>query len=102
MKLRRGIYKLMSDEGVLYIGQSSNIEYRVACHIREGKIPFKWMEFATCRKRDMDAIEKHLIELHDPPHNYTHTSRAHATRGPRMGKSLNAPNAELSHSAQPI
>jgi len=93
MKLRRGIYKLIGDEGVLYIGQSNNIEYRVACHIQAGKIPFKWVELATCRKRDMNAIEKRLIELHNPPHNYTHTVRAHANRGPRTGNW---------HKAQPI
>lgn len=75
---------LMDGDSVQYVGQSSNIEYRVACHLQAGKIDFGWVAYAEAKRQDMDLLEKQLIEKHNPPHNYTHTEKAHAERGPRV------------------
>jgi excinuclease UvrABC nuclease subunit len=83
LKKEAGVYMLMGEGGVLYIGQSINIHYRIGCHLQDGRIPFKWVKIAKTSKRDMDAIEQYLIKMHDPPYNHTYTTRAGARRGPQ-------------------
>lgn len=83
VQIVRGVYMLLDDHGnILYIGQSRNIHWRVACHTMEGRIPFTRTEIAACRRCDMDAVEQYLIRLHEPPYNYTYTKRATRERGP--------------------
>lgn len=75
------IYFLIGEEGdLLYIGQAGDIYQRLVQHKSTGVIPFVkvlYIEypFGMFSLEDINAIERDLIILFDPPHNTNHSPR---------------------------
>lgn len=61
-----GIYFLLSDGVIVYIGKSLNVINRTTQH--NNKI---WEEYTylTCKEKDLSAIEKKYIQIYSPKYN---------------------------------
>lgn len=64
-----GIYHLMKDGQVMYVGQSTNVLSRVASWIRPGVHKFDGWRFFPCDAAYLDAEELRHIREYDPPLN---------------------------------
>jgi hypothetical protein len=70
-----GIYFLMQDEQVVYVGQSTNVYQRIIQHKEMKKIPFShalWYEVAP---PDLISVEYYWISRLRPPHNNGNKAR---------------------------
>lgn len=63
-----GIYFLIRDDRIIYVGQSTNIYRRVARHIDDGK-KFDRFSVVSCPKEDLDRIERMYITALYPDEN---------------------------------
>lgn len=77
-----GIYFLMQDDAVVYVGQSVNVYARVATHAA-GKA-FNRVRFLPCAREDMNDWEGFLIRLLDPPLNGKNQTGAHSAPASRI------------------
>ena len=67
--MQPGIYFLCLDDKIMYIGQSTNVNSRIAAHIGEGKKSFNSAYFIPYPKSLLDALECILIDKYKPELN---------------------------------
>jgi len=63
------VYFLCRGGEVLYVGQTTDIQYRVASHVKEGKIPFESAFYIPTLKSSLDQVEAAFIKALKPPYN---------------------------------
>jgi len=64
-----GIYFLIDHGDIVYVGQSVNVESRVATHAIEGTKEFSHYSFVPCEKQHLNNIEALYIKHFDPKYN---------------------------------
>jgi hypothetical protein len=65
-----GIYFLIKDEQIVYVGQSRNAMRRITRHIDEGK-EFDRFAMVACEEQDLDRLERTYITAIVPEGNMT-------------------------------
>lgn len=65
-----GIYFLIRDDRIVYVGQSKNALRRVGRHIDDGK-DFDRFTIAPCAEEDLDRLERTYITAFYPEQNLT-------------------------------
>lgn len=74
-----GVYFLVKDGRVIYIGQSNNIAGRIAQHV--GQKDFDAYSFIQCDEDQLDILESLYIHFLNPPLNGGFTKRAGGRNG---------------------
>ena len=74
MTLPSGVYFLIADGEVLYVGQSVDVLARISRHRREGKL-FDSFSYIVCEPSELDRIEALYIKAFLPPENFALGSR---------------------------
>lgn len=64
-----GVYFLLRDREVVYVGQSVNVLGRLATHISDGTKRFDRWCYITAKKDELDELEGFYITLLRPEHN---------------------------------
>lgn len=64
-----GVYILLQNEEVMYVGQSQYIPIRVHTHRRDNRFQFDKVVVRYCEPNDLDLIEAELIKELKPMHN---------------------------------
>jgi len=64
-----GVYFLINDLDIVYIGQSSNVRSRITTHVREDIKVFNKVAYASTNVRDQQDIEMRYINLFRPVYN---------------------------------
>lgn len=64
-----GVYFLLMDEDVVYVGGSNTLLSRLATHIRKRAMKFNRIAFVKCDRRDVWTTEKAYIKAFDPIYN---------------------------------
>ena len=67
-----GIYFLVSNNEVVYVGQSKNIDARIYSHKKEQLKEFENVFILTVPSRDLDHVEINFIKILKPKYNVTH------------------------------
>jgi hypothetical protein len=67
--LGSGIYFLIKEKEIVYVGQSTNVFLRIAHHM--GARDFDSWSFVPCKKADLRRREARYIEEFRPIGNYT-------------------------------
>jgi hypothetical protein len=57
-----GVYALIKDNNVYYIGSSINVEVRIKQHSKYGKIPVSYLLLEQCSKIHLLARERYWIQ----------------------------------------
>lgn len=70
-----GVYFLIDEGRVVYVGESGNVHARVACHIRDGGKDFTRIHIIPCNEAERRTLEKAYIKKFNPPLNVFWTSR---------------------------
>lgn len=65
-----GIYFLIRDEEIVYVGQSTNTLRRVARHVDDGR-KFDYFTIVPCKREDLDRMEHTYITALYPDENMT-------------------------------
>lgn len=65
-----GVYFLIADGEVVYVGQSKDVFKRVSTH-RSGDKQFDSFSYIACGKDDVDRLEALYIAMLMPRHNYS-------------------------------
>lgn len=68
-KLSFGVYFLVKESEIVYIGQSVNIASRIATHYSEGRIEFDRYCYVPCDRSNLNAIESLYIHMFKPVMN---------------------------------
>jgi len=87
-----GVYFLMDETSVIYVGRSKDCHGRIAVH-RLGKIPFKTFFVIEIRPEDCVDAERFYIRLFNPKCNSDHITRAERSRAALLPYST----GQLSH-----
>jgi hypothetical protein len=66
---RCGIYFLIRDGRVMYVGQSVNIDARIATHYRSPRRKFDGWHWLPCEPSALDALERRYLDALLPPWN---------------------------------
>jgi len=66
--MSKGIYFLLKDEEIIYIGKSINIENRIKCH----SYNYDNIISLDCNKDNLSDMEKYFIEICSPKNNIQH------------------------------
>src|SRR5437016_896531 len=73
-----GIYKLIRNQKVVYVGVGKNILKRVREHRQHKNITFDDVQFLELtHPAELRALEKRLVRLHRPQHNNQHNPIQH-------------------------
>ena len=64
-----GIYYLLREDEIVYIGQSTNILFRVATHLNLGVKVFDSYMYELCTPQLLDKLELESIIKHKPLYN---------------------------------
>lgn len=64
-----GIYFLINDYEVVYVGQSTNIASRIVYHVAEGRKIFDSYSYVECEKSILDDMESLYIDKYIPKYN---------------------------------
>lgn len=64
-----GIYFLIRDDEVVYVGQAANMRKRIGQHLAEGVKHFDSVCAIMCEPSKRDNLERHYITLFAPPLN---------------------------------
>jgi hypothetical protein len=64
-----GIYFLIANDDIVYVGQSVNVHSRVAKHFALGLHVFDSYTYVLCSRRDLDALEAVYIQKFKPTLN---------------------------------
>lgn len=64
-----GVYFLVNDERIVYVGQSTNLLMRVCDHARQGRIKFQSFAYLVCDSKELDALESAYIFRFKPKEN---------------------------------
>ena len=70
-----GIYKLIKEDVVVYVGLSKDILKRIEQHRKEGKNDFDRNLLIECEERESKLIEITLIHFYSPLHNKHHKKK---------------------------
>lgn len=73
-----GIYFLVRDDAVVYVGQSLNLYVRIACHAAKN---FDRVAFILCSPDQLDVMESLYIHLLEPELNGDHGGKKVAPLG---------------------
>ena len=71
-----GVYFLLWENEIIYIGQSTNIIQRICSHVTEGKKGFDRVLYLPCPQGLLDHYERQLIRHIRPCHNRQHLEMA--------------------------
>lgn len=71
-----GIYFLLSQEVVVYVGQAKSIRARVGTHIMEGLKEFDSVAFVPCKPEKLYELERRYIEKLMPKYNQCQMSKS--------------------------
>jgi hypothetical protein len=63
------VYILMNDDGLLYVGQSRNVNQRIREHKKKGVIPFTKCAYLAIHPDVRNEMEASLIWNFKPPYN---------------------------------
>jgi hypothetical protein len=72
-RLKCGVYFLIKDESVVYVGQSINITQRVAEHTKTKD--FDTFTYVQCKRENLNQIEALYIQRLKPKYNYNSQGR---------------------------
>lgn len=64
-----GVYFLLEDAEVVYVGQSINVISRLASHVTEGQKQFNRWTYIEVERANLDHVESFYITLLRPRHN---------------------------------
>lgn len=64
-----GVYFLLRDDEIVYVGQSGNILYRIACHRHDGEKEFNRIFLIECPEAQMEHLERLYIAKFTPKYN---------------------------------
>jgi hypothetical protein len=64
-----GIYFLLAGDGLLYVGKSVNIVWRLIDHRRAAKIPFVLVAWIELPSGALDEVERYYLKRMRPPCN---------------------------------
>lgn len=64
-----GVYFLILDGEIVYVGQSVCVWVRVRTHQNEGRIKFNRMAYVKCEKEKLNVLESLYIHCYQPKHN---------------------------------
>lgn len=76
-----GVYMLMQGDVIQYIGQSKDVDTRIAAHRTVGDFPFDSVKVSVLPASELNDTERALIEKHQPPFNSIHTPRQRVRNG---------------------
>ena len=71
-----GIYFLIHEGVVVYVGQARNIRSRVGQHLSEGAKEFNSVAYVRCKLSSLDCLERGYIERLLPKYNQCSQSKA--------------------------
>jgi len=71
-----GIYLLMHNGCVVYVGQSIDISARISKHIQENKKEFDEIRYLEYSKEELEIMEKYIIAHFSPKYNISHNNFA--------------------------
>jgi hypothetical protein len=72
-RLKCGVYFLIKDESVVYVGQSTNIAQRIANH--KATKDFDTFTYIQCKPENLNTIEAMYIDRLKPKYNYNSQGR---------------------------
>ncbi len=64
-----GIYFLIHETKIVYIGQGIDIHVRISTHIQEDKKIFDEIRYIECAKENLNQLEKSMIVKYHPKYN---------------------------------
>ena len=64
---KSGVYFLILENEIVYVGQSIRVAYRVGNHM--GAKEFDWVYYLRCPKSDLDFVEGEMIRILEPKLN---------------------------------
>jgi len=67
--LKCGIYFLINNGEIVYIGQSVNFESRIASHIKDNEKQFTHYSYDICQEKDLTIMEALYIKYFSPVYN---------------------------------
>lgn len=93
VKIVPGVYFLISEGKIVYVGQSNNVLRRVATHTSDTICTGKFDSYAyiSCDVSSLNTVEQHYIRKFNPPlnlHHANHLGIRQSLRAPK-GSSLN-------------
>ncbi len=71
-----GIYFLLENDIVVYVGQALAISARISKHIHDKKKSFDKVRYLECSKEELNKKEKYLIAHYHPKYNIAHNKLA--------------------------
>jgi hypothetical protein len=71
---REGVYFLISNDEVVYVGRSSNIYERLGAHVNRGRIVFDRVHTMPAAGLEQERLEQLYIAAFAPKHNVYGTS----------------------------
>ena len=81
---KTGVYFLLNEGEIVYIGQSTDMDSRCVIHERD-KI-FDSTFYIECESRDMDLIESLMIHHYEPAENKNHAHHGEKCAPMRISK----------------
>lgn len=91
-----GVYFLLRQGVVVYVGQAVDARRRIGEHIGDGGKSFDAVSFIPCPRPRLDAVERHYIEMLLPEYNRCRFARLRRVQ-PRQG-----PQAPLTDVLMPV
>jgi len=88
-----GIYFLVSDEGIVYVGQSINITSRVQQHT-SSKV-FTHYTYVLCDEKDLDNLETKYINKFRPKYNFGNNGILYTPINEKLTYKLRRTNASI-------
>lgn len=70
------VYFLMDEGAVVYVGQTTNLKWRIDQHIQQGVKEFDSVAFAPCCVSRLLEVESHYIREMAPPYNQCGIAKA--------------------------
>ncbi len=69
-----GVYFLLAGDEIVYIGQSRNIEARVASHksVLKYIAPFDTVLYVECERKELNKLESQYMQKYSPTLNTKH------------------------------
>lgn len=92
-----GVYFLISEGEIVYVGRSINVPSRVNAHLKKGKIKFDAWRMIHCKIEELDDIESSYIMLIRPPLNRDDASLAarNESKLPGVARAVTTPKGSF-------
>lgn len=78
-----GIYFLIKDNKVVYVGQTTDWPFRLKYHVSQA-LDFDHAKFIECPNNRLQAMEKAYIEKYKPIHNHAHNCKKPLSGKPKL------------------